>query len=652
MFIETKKTGKVKAASVRPKKLQKIVPVARPVKWLSDVTRLFGRTFVFDIECYPNYFLAAFMDVETSEVIYFEFDENRHGIWDQYLLQQIIQSNFIVGFNSRDYDIPVLRVAMKGAGTQTLKKLTNDIIVGGVRSYDIEKEFGLEPIHMRHVDLIEVCPLSASLKAYAGRLHADRMQELPYDPDLSLTNSEIEVVRSYCINDLDATRLIMNELIEQLKLRHTLTSEYGTDLMSKSDAQIAESVIGNEMKKVTGTWPKKPTIDIGTEYSYCIPKFIQYKTEQMKEILEVVRTAPFIVGNGGSINLPEALSGRKIKIGSSIYRMGIGGLHSSETCVAHVADEETLIIDRDVASYYPRIILNQRLYPKHLGEEFLTVYNDIVERRLAAKAAKNTVVADSLKIVINGSFGKFGSAYSILYSPDLLMQVTVTGQLSLLMLIESLELSGIPVISANTDGIVIRCPKAREAQLSEIIKDWEIATNFETEETRYRAVYSRDVNNYIAVKEKGGCKSKGAYSNPWADPKMAIFRFHKNPTNTICIEAAIGLIDKNIPIEKTIVECRDIRKFVSVRSVKGGAEKDGINIGKVVRWYYAKNTSGTINYILSGNKVPRSEEAKPLMDLPETFPDDVNFDWYIKETVSILQDIGFYDKPKQKGLFE
>ena len=86
--------------------------------------------------------------------------------------------------------------------------------------------------------------------------------------------------------------------------------------------------------------------------------------------------------------------------------------------------------------------------------------------------------------------------------------------------------------------------------------------------------------------------------------------------------------------------------------MKGGAEKDGVNIGKVVRWYYAKNTSGTINYILSGNKVPRSEEANPLMDLPETFPDDVNFDWYIKETVSILQDIGFYDKPKQKGLFE
>lgn len=280
---------------------------------------------------------------------------------------------------------------------------------------------------------------------------------------------------------------------------------------------------------------------------------------------------------------------------------------------------------------------------------------DMLKLELAGlqKEYENVVTqTDSLKLVINGSFGKFGSAYSILYSPDLLMQVTVTGQLSLLMLIESLELSGISVISANTDGIVIRCLKAREARLSEIIKDWEIATNFETEETRYWAVYSRDVNNYIAVKEKGGCKSKGAYSNPWADPKMAIFRFHKNPTNTICIEAAIGLIDKNIPIEKTIIECRDIRKFVSVRSVKGGAEKDGVNIGKVVRWYYAKNTSGTINYILSGNKVPRSEEAKPLMDLPETFPDDVNFDWYIKETVSILQDIGFYDKPKQKGLFE
>ena len=41
----------------------------------------------------------------------------------------------------------------------------------------------------------------------------------------------------------------------------------------------------------------------------------------------------------------------------------------------------------------------------------------------------------SKKIQINGSFGKLGSKYSLLYAPDLLLQTTITGQLALLMLI-------------------------------------------------------------------------------------------------------------------------------------------------------------------------------------------------------------------------
>lgn len=64
----------------------------------------------------------------------------------------------------------------------------------------------------------------------------------------------------------------------------------------------------------------------------------------------------------------------------------------------------------------------------------------------------------TFKIVLNGTFGKLGSKYSFLYSPNLMIQVTITGQLALLMLIEALEAAGISVVSANTDGIVSRCP--------------------------------------------------------------------------------------------------------------------------------------------------------------------------------------------------
>ncbi|WP_202050083.1 hypothetical protein, partial [Acinetobacter baumannii] len=248
--------------------------------------------------------------------------------------------------------------------------------------------------------------------------------------------------------------------------------------------------------------------------------------------------------------------------------MGVGGLHSSESCIAHLAKDGYLLIDRDVASFYPNIILNLGLFPKHLGSAFLTVYRSLVERRLKAKgltkssdlsiAELNKVIADSIKITINGSFGKLGSKYSNLYSPDLLIQVTLTGQLSLLMLIEALYLNGINVVSANTDGIVIKPRMTQYNLLNEIVKSWENHTKFETEETQYRAIFNRDVNNYIALKKHFDKESK-----QWLDtfPQgtkldkrvkgkgvFAEADIWKNPANGICVDALIAFLDEGKPI--------------------------------------------------------------------------------------------------------
>jgi DNA polymerase elongation subunit (family B) len=179
----------------------------------------------------------------------------------------------------------------------------------------------------------------------------------------------------------------------------------------------------------------------------------------MQWTLATVCSALFVVGEDGTIGMPEQLKELGIAIGDSVYRMGIGGLHSSEQKAIHYATDDTILVDRDVASYYPAIILNTGMYPEQMGPNFLTVYRDIVRQRLDAKKRGDKVAADSLKITINGTFGKLGSPWSTLYAPNLLIQVTVTGQLALLMLIERLELRGIPVVSANTDGLVIKCPK-------------------------------------------------------------------------------------------------------------------------------------------------------------------------------------------------
>jgi hypothetical protein len=612
----------------------------------------------FDIECYPNYFLVGFKCVETNKVVYFE-QSPIHTIHYQKLLW--IVSNFcIVGFNSNSYDALVLWLCLTGASCETLKLATNKIIVEKVRQYDIEKEFNFKVIGTNHIDLIEVAPLAATLKTYAGRLHAHRLQELPFNPDTYLTQEEAEVVLYYNVNDLDDTILLYKELKDQIDLRYQLSEQYAQDLRSKSDAQIAEAVIVNEVAKVLGYRPKPQKVAPGTIYKYVPPEYLAFKTPQLQNVLNIVKQADFIVSLKGKVLVPKEFKNLNIKIGSSSYTLQIGGLHSKESCSGHKSDERTLLLDRDVASFYPRIILNLGLYPENMGIVYLDCYGNIVEVRLGCKKT-NKKKADSLKIVINGGFGKLGSKYSVFYSPNLLINVTMTGQLVLLMLIEMIESVGIPVVSGNTDGIIIKCPVERYEELNLIIAQWEKITNFETEETRYKGVYSRDVNNYFAFKDEGkpearflddklGVKVKGCFAERGSALNSVL---SKNPEHLICSDAVMQLIVNNIPIEETILNCKDIKRFISVGSVKSkdGLHKDGVFLGKTARWYYAHNTTGAINRVADNSQLPKSEGAKPLQDLPASFPEDVNYKWYIDTTNEILFDIGYYEKKQSQLRF-
>jgi len=266
-----------------------------------------------------------------------------------------------------------------------------------------------------------------------------------------------------------------------------------------------------------------------------------------------------------------------------------------------------------------------------MGPQFLEVYRGIVERRLAAKASGDKVMADALKITINGSFGKLGSKWSVLYSPDLLIAVTLTGQLALLMLIEAVEAAGLTVLSANTDGVVIKGWHEERDTLAAIVAAWEMATGFVTEETEYASIYSKDVNNYIAIKNDGETKLKGLY---------AAAGLSKNVTSPVCVRAVVDYLARGIPLQDTIYGCTDIRDFLTVRQVKGGAICAGVLLGKAVRWYYAIGETGHISYVTNGNKVARSDGARPIMELLPACPPDLDYQWYVQEAESILRDIG------------
>lgn len=617
---------------------------------------------MLDIEIYPNYLLVSFIGYNTGKVVYFELTDNDdsfvgeieycslgEGYWTN-ILEWMVKNFLLVTFNGNAFDIPLVTIFIEASLTcKELQQAATAIIREELRTYQLYKAHGVQAYELNHIDLIEVCPLSASLKIYGGRLHTPRMQELPFKPETILTNDQITILRYYNIaSDLPNTCYIFSNLEEQIELRAKMSISYGVDLRSKSDAQCAEAVIKKELVS-RGYDATRPQIAPGTAYRYFVPPFLQFQTEHMQGVLSTVRSANFIVAESGAIEKPAEIEALDIIIGRGSYTMGIGGLHSCETRETYKADAETFIFDRDVSSYYPAIILNQKLFPPHLGPAFLSVYKTIVDTRLKAKAAGNKALAEFLKIVVNGSFGKFGSMWSILYAPQLLIQVTMTGQLSLLMLIERLELAGIPVISANTDGIVILCKKHQKEMYDSIVKQWEVDISFQTEETKYLSYYARDVNNYIAIRTDGDVKGKGAYANPWFNPKgdakIAVMRFHKNPVSTISIEAAVQYLKSQTPLSATVEACRDVTKFVTVRTVKGGAVQGDRYLGKALRWYYTKEKMPEMIYADSGNKVPNSDGAKPMMDLLSEPPADLDWDYYTREATGILQDIGRWPLP-------
>ncbi len=558
-----------------------------------------------DIETFPNFILLSTLE---------------NGKFVDYINPTPAQVSAVmnhqtVSFNGLKFDLPVLAYIAAG-GSDPYGVAQSIISEERHRSVSIPEAWS-------HLDLYEVAPgAHIGLKLYGGRMHAPTIRDLPYDPLKPLSEGQQREVIEYCHNDLLLLKQLYERLERPIRLRESMSAQYGLDLMSKSDPQIAEAVL---LAEIGGNIHRPPRP--ATAGRYRAPKWMSFYSPRLRDTLTAVTGVEFQLDVHGAVVIPTGAL-RDVTVGGRIYRMGIGGLHSAEQRQSLYSTDKRQLIDCDVASYYPSIILGERLYPPQCGERFLTVYRSIVERRLAAKRAGDTSTADSLKIAINGSFGKLGSAYSKLYGPDLFKQVTVTGQLALLMLIEHLVDEGIEVVSANTDGIVTYPYTDQIPQLQRVIAYWESLTGYRMEQTPYRSIHSRDVNNYIAVKPDGKCKCKGVY----ADSGLM-----KNPSSSIVNKALQAYLTNGTPLEETI-RSGELTDYLTVRQVKGGGTWNGNYLGKVVRWYYAINGSPII-YASNGNRVAGSDSCRPCMTLSDA-RDDIDYGRYLKMAESSLEDLG------------
>jgi hypothetical protein len=578
---------------------------------------------MFDIETYKDWFLVKFDAVPTGA----DYQMFPGYTLDIDSLKRTLSRTRVIGYNSENYDLPILSLALTGANNAQLKEASDRIIQRGLKAWQFYDSYNIQrPDWIDHIDLINVKPGEGSLKILGGKMHSRKMQDLPIDPSASIGLFDRCLLREYCGNDLQVTRDLWNTFQTQVTLREQMSAEYGVDLRSKSDAQIAEAV----MKKLVPFKPELPIIPSGASFYYRPPDWIRFQT---LDVLSLLARNPFTISPSGGIDMTPEYANTLVRIGQSAYQMGIGGLHSTENNVAHLATADVTLRDADVGGYYPELILALGIEPAQLKGYFQPIYRRWYEERTAAKRAGNKKVANSRKIINNGTFGKLGNRYSVFYAPSELIQVTVSGQLCLLMLIEALELNGISVVSANTDGIVIKAHVSQHALRDEILAWWCKVTTFNLEYNDYALLASRDVNAYLAIKTDGTVKSKGAYAPP--EPGASGW---PNPTGGICATAIVEYLTRRTPLEMTICGCTDIREFVHVRQVRGGGIWNGEYLGKAVRWYYA--TEGHAILTSKGDQVATSSGCRPVMQLPDVLPNDVDYGRYLDITRKMMLDIG------------
>lgn len=480
-------------------------------------------------------------------------------------------------------------------------------------------------------------------------------------------------------NDNDV--YIVAELIrmnqEEVLLRYRISEEYKVDVYSASRSTIADKVIVKLYSKFTGLHPKAfidtKTIRRKILVSEILSDKIAFSTPELNDILSGIRSLT-LKGEKGEFD-------REFTFMGTSYTIATGGLHSNEIPAVYVEDSDNIIVDRDVASYYPNMIRSLKVCQKHLiPKAWFRIADTIVDERLEHKHLakdksldvkerdKHATAAACLKIVANaGIFGKMGSEKSFLCDKKAMYQVTINGQLFLLMLIEKLELAGIHVISANTDGIVTIVPRKLEQTADDICHWWEKHLGLELEFTYYTKYVTEGVNSYLTVKRGGSSKFKGRMN-----PKMFLEDLSKGYNSPIVAKCVTEYFINGTPVMETLRNAKSILDFCRTQNVnhKYRLEFTHVVDGKIRTdvvqrntRFYISSTGGTLMKVESMGWNEHNEEqvkksslcAGQRVSICNTVDDtdiselNVNYLYYYNEAMAIIEPIEQSRNNKGKG---
>jgi hypothetical protein len=624
---------------------------------------------IYDIEVFVNFFYVLCRNV--SKGITFSYEISSIKDERKELLGYLNNTNqLMIGFNTLKFDWPLLNHfedLMKrypnmpiDVLNNNLKKKANQLIKSSF-VHPNNKILQLDLLKLNHYDnLSRIC----SLKILEFNMRMDNVQELPYEHTAILTEDEMEVVRTYCENDIQATINLCKLSYQMIHDRFNTSKLFNTNTLNYNDSKIGEFTakyyIGKELNTDTFGQSIYEYIDLKD----IIFDYISFETEPFKRILEFFKQQRITNDLKGVFNkIPfenlELLDGyylrKEVKTREDktpkqddlniLYKgckivYGVGGAHFSVDKQIIEANNEYIIIDVDVGSYYPSLAICNRFYPNHLSEK----YCDVLEQKKKERSLipKSDPQSDNIKKMLNSCFGKSNEDNSFLFDKAYFLKTTLNGQLLLSKLIEKIcENTDSVLLQYNTDGASFYTNRLDENKVLDICKQWEIYTKGLTLEiVYYSKMILQNVNNYIWISTTGKIKKKGAYTT---HPEL-----HKNHSKLIVPKAVEAFYLYNTPVEEFIRNHTDIFDFFLRTKLNKDSSLIGIGNDEIIELprltrYLVTNTGYTLLKLMSEDRrfnIEKDYLCTPCNYLNEQIKKDlftnINYEFYIDKANKLL----------------
>lgn len=610
--------------------------------------------YVHDIENYPNVFLFGAIHALTETPYIFEISHRRDDRQAFYLFTEYLREHRAeeVGYNNLGYDYPVqhsiLNNIMYITNADIYKKGDSIINAGDENRFAHmvwEKDWIVPQLDLYKIHHFDNQAKRTSLKTLEFNMRMENIEDLPFTPGTYLTDSQIDTLRQYLIHDLKATLMFYKHSKKLIDFRRELSAKYGRNFMNHNDTKIGKDYFIMELEKSgiqcfePGSRKPRQTHRPSIALNSVIFPYIRFEQPEFNRVLNWLRQQVITETKGVFTDLSADINGFS-------FDFGTGGIHGSIESQTIRSTENYVIIDLDVASFYPNLAISNELYPAHLGKQFCAIYKNVYDMR--SSYPKGTPENAMLKLALNGVYGDSNNVYSPFYDPAYTMAITINGQLLLCMLAEELlKIPGLSMIQANTDGLTVYVPRVFTGQVEQVRHAWEKLTRLQLEEAIYDVMFIRDVNNYIAVYEGGKkVKRKGAYCH------SVDLGWHQNHSMQVVAKAAEAALVHNKDIRDFITSHEDIHDFMLVTKVPRNSkllwgDKQVQNITR----YYVSTDGAPLTKVMP----PLAKSLKLNPDAPErrmsvckgwltTECNDMkrfnratlNYDFYIKEAEKLV----------------